>query len=406
MRTIFSAVASAWPLSLLALAAIPCAAASLSEVGQGSGAQCVTAGVNNSGTVVGSCSPASVGGAMTAWMTTSANVETTLLPLATGQHCTTGGIANSGSIIGMCRTSSNARFAVVWHSAAPTSAPLRLLPLQGLLGLLADVRTFPTAFNQTGAVAGSSVSASGDTSAVVWLAGDDTALLASTRGDNCNVSDLSESTVAGRPAVAMNCPNASATLTAKVAQATGLLNAYVATSLPLPGGANYCTVKAINSSLQVLGTCHYPAPDLPRVSFWSSPGATPTVLSNGARSHAVALNNLGRAVLVFQDAQGNEESAFWNPATNTFTVIPPLPGGVRSEVVDIADNDFVILNSDNDDQDNEGAFWRAAVGTSSVGFFDDGFESGLVAVSSNGQYAVGAALDGDDNETGVVTPLP
>lgn len=400
-------IASITLTTCLTLAFAPLSnAVSLSEVGQGSGAQCATAGVNNSGTVVGVCLPASVGGAMTGWMTTAAHVESTLPPLATGQSCSTGGISNNGVIVGTCRSTGNTRFAVTWQASSPTTAPMALLPLPGILGLLADVRSSGTAFNHLGAVAGNSWSASGTATAVVWMAGDDSALAASTRGDNCNVSDLSESNIAGRPAVAMNCPNAAGTFTAKVSQATGLLNAYVATALPLPSGASYCTVKAINSSLQVLGTCHYPAPDLPRVAFWSSPSTAPTVLSNGARSHAVALNNVGHVVLTFQDSNGNDESAFWNPATSVFTVIPPLPGGARSEVLDIADNDFAILNSDNDDQDSEGAFWRTAVGTTSIGFFDDGFESGLVAISSNGQYAVGVALDGDDNETGVVTTLP
>lgn len=395
-------------LPTLVLLAMTCHAHAASLTGEGStaGAQCFATGVNNSGTVVGSCSPASVGGALRAWVAPAVGAETTLQPLMSGQSCAATGIANNGAIIGTCRNGSNVRHAVTWQASAPMSAPLRLLPLPGLLGLLADIRTSATAYNQLGAVAGSSFNSTGDTTAVMWAAGDDTAVQVSSRGDNCNAVDLSEYTTAGRPAVALNCPNASGTLTGKVAQATGLLNAYVVTNLPMPAGGTYCTVSSINSSLQALGTCHFAAPDVPRVAFWSSPSATPTTLVNSARSRAVALNNLGHAVLTFQDAEGNRESAFWDPGTGSFTVIPPLPGGARSEVMDLADNDFAILNSENEDQNVEGAFWRSSTGTTSVGFFEDGEESMLHVVSTNGLFAAGEALDEDDDRNAVVTALP
>jgi hypothetical protein len=381
-------------------------AASFVSQGHAAGAQCVATGVNNSAVVVGSCTPASVSAPRTAWMASTVGTQISLPALASGQNCSAGGITDSGTILGACRSSSNVRHAVTWQSSSPTTAPVRLLPLPGLLGLLADVRTEPASFNGQGDVGGLSIGADGDRTAVVWLSGSANAIAVSTRGDNCAPMDVSESTVNSRPAVALSCPNSAGTYTAKVAQATGLLNAYVATALAVPAGSSYCSLTAINSAMQILGTCHSASPDMPRVAFWNSPSASPVVLSNSARSQAIALNNGGNAIISFQDADGNEEAAFWNPGTGTFTVVAPIAGGTRNDAIDIADNDFVIVNSENNDQNDEAALWRSSTGTVGVGFYDNGEESFFTAVSTNGQYAVGGALDSNDDESAVITTLP
>lgn len=394
-------------VALLAGAGMPCAfAASFVSQGHAAGAQCVATGVNNSAVTVGSCTPASVSAPRTAWMASTVGTQVSLPALASGQYCAAGGITDSGVILGVCRSSSNVRHAVTWSSASPATAPVRLQPLPGILGLLADVRTEPASFNGLGDIGGVSIGSSDERTAVVWLSGSASAITVSTRGDNCVPMDVSESRTSSRPAVALNCPNGSGTFTAKVAQATGLLNAYVTSTLAVPSGSSYCLLTAINSALETLGTCHSGAPDMPRVTFWSSPSAAPTVLSNSARSQAVALNNVGHAILSFQDADGNEESAFWNPGTGTFTVIAPIAGGTRNDVVDIADNDFVIVNSENDDQNDEAALWRASTGTVGLGFYDSGEESVVIAISTNGQYTVGRALDSADDESAVITTLP
>lgn len=343
----------------------PAYSAVLHGEGIAAGLQCAADAINNDGVAVGTCIPASGSGAEVPWIALTAGTQTPLSTLAGGQPCSTNGIANNGVIIGSCTSASGNAFAVIWSASAPDHAPIALSPLPGLLGLLPDVSTGATGYNQVGAVMGVSINAAGVGTAVLWPNGNSTPIMVSSEGDSCVPADVND-TSSFAPPVALDCSNAAGTMTAKIARPTGLLGSYVATPLPIPSGSTYCTVSAINNNNQALGTCHNPAPDVPRAAFWPTFSSQPTTLnalSGNPRNVGMFLNNQGHVVFGYQDADGHGNVGFWNPSTNITTLIPPLTGGKQTSATAFGDNDLVLLVSENSAENGQAAEWTPSGGT-------------------------------------------
>lgn len=416
------------PLTMLCLTALSgllgsvsvSQAATLVNEGHAAGAQCGSTGVNNNGVVVGGCTVGSGTGPMTAFVSTSLGTETPLSPLVAGQSCSPGGIANSGTIIGSCSNGSNVGFAVTWNASTPTSAPMVLNPFPaGLLGLLLPhVSSAATGFNQLGSVIGESENSNGDGTAVIWPAGSSTATPVSSLDDNCVPLDVNNTLINSLPSVALTCPNqnsnAKGTVTAKIAQATGLLGGYVATALPIPVGYEYCTVHEINDAVNAVGACHTTAPDHPVTAFWSSPGSTPillTTLSGNPFNAGIHINNpvapnLVQVTFSYQMANAKHGAGVWTPSTGAVSIIPPFAPNLSIAPAGLADNGLVIVVGENSAEHTQGGTWTPSTGTVATGMLAGGQNNALVQVSRNGLYAVGEAEDSSSTGDAVYTTLP
>lgn len=386
-------------------------------VGEGTaaGAQCDSRGVNNNGVVTGMCLPGNVSGPAVAWVAVTAGTEVPLPPLVTGQSCDALGIANNGTIAGVCVTADNRATGVFWSATAPSSLPQKLQSLSVLgTGLLPEVATAITAYNQSGVLGGESLSGSNDATAVLWLAGSTAPVQLSILHDNCRVADVNDTPINGLPSSALNCPNtATGNDTAKVIQKTGLLGALVTTVLSTPSGSTGCSLSSVNNAMQMLGTCHFAAPDTPSAAYWASPASTPILLSSVSgvagtpRIEGLRLNNNGNAVVSYQNTDGHALLAFWAASTTGATkLIPTLAGGTHVGFVDLSDNDTVALTSENTGEHAQAATWTAAAGTVAIPQFNAGEESGLTAISPNGSYVAGIAEDSAHNDDAVVATLP
>ncbi|MFC3652668.1 hypothetical protein ACFONN_14010 [Dyella humi] len=365
--------------------------------------QCSADDINDSNAVVGSCIPANATNPSVAWYAATRGTTPTLLqPLATGQDCNADALADQGTIVGSCTDANNRSFGVIWNT--PTSAPVKLAPLPILSGLnlAPDVATGATGYNLSGDVVGESASGSGVATAVLWPAMTGTPIIVSSYGDNCSAVDVNGTNEgpsgAGHPSVALNCPTSTGLVQGKLAQYTaGLLGyAYTATTLPLPTGATHCTVAALNDALQAVGTCHFPAPDHPQTAYWPSPTSTPNLLtvSGNARNGADFINAPGNVVFEYQTTSGDSSAGFWIPTSNTVTLIPPLPGGVRTVAEGLGDNGTVTLTSEDSNENWEGAKWTTATGTVALGFENSGVDSSVVG---SNQAGTAAATDGEDS---------
>lgn len=369
--------------------------------------QCAASDINDSKNVVGSCVPGNATGPAVAWYAaTPGTTPTVLQALVTGQSCSASGMINDGIIVGGCVDANNHPFGVIWTSS--TAVPIQLQPLSALqTGLLADITTGATGYNQNGAVIGESVSDDGDSTAVLWPSGSGTPIFVSSYADNCSAVDVNATNVNGQPSVALNCPtnpspgNPGPAFGA-IAQYTGLLGSYVVTRLPLPSGATHCTVAGINDALQAVGTCHFPAPDHPQAAFWATPTSTPQLITAtqlNARNHGAFINSGGNVVFTYQDSNGDGNAGFWNTTSNTVTVIPDLPGGTRCASVGLGDNNTVALTCETNHEQPEAAEWTSAGGTVALGFMNGGSDSGVTAVNKGG---TAAAVNGEGSTENVV----
>lgn len=381
------------------------------------GAQCKAAGINNSGMTVGNCSPANPSAIKAPWVddSTTAGGQLLLTTLVAGQPCVAEGIANSGKVVGECADANNVNFGASWDASSPGSPATRLAPLPGtiLFPLLrpADMSTQPSAFNQRGGIVGSSISGTGVGTVVIYAAtGGGTPQRVSDWGDNCVATSVNFTLLNGYPSIAMNCPNAGGTTTATVA-VRSTAAAYSKVALTMPTGTTDCTVIAINDQSQLAGTC---APssttDVPETVFWSSPTATPIVLTrkDRAKNAAVDLNNLGHIVGVVFDTNGKTQPFLWDPVAGPAegVLISPPTGAKSSQPIAVADNDTVALVSTDSNQYVTGCTWTPTAGTQCIAPLAGGKKSVLTTISQNGSYAAGVANDSGQNDVAIAADLP
>lgn len=393
----------------------PAMAASLMSLGHAAGAQCSASDVNDSGVVVGQCKPGNTNGSLVAWVSV-AGAEISLAPLAATKGCDAGGSTNSGAVVGSCTDANGVAFAVRWNSASPTSAPVKLAPLPGLLGLGADVSTVAGAYNQFGYIAGQSVSGNGSSTAVLWSPGGGTAIQVSARGDNCAAVDVVDTVAVDQPAVLLNCPSGTGTVTPKLATPTGLLGSYVTATLAKNGASTYCVAAAINTALQVLGSCVLPAAPFTRAAFWSTPSVAAVVLNLpnftgdtvGKRNGGMFLNDLGHIIYWYQMADGRRNVGYSDPVHNIVLPIPPLHVGATVMASGLGNNDLVVVAGENGSENTQAAIFNPAspAVVTPVPLFGGGAHSVLSAISRSGSYAVGVADDSNHDANAVMTTLP
>lgn len=375
--------------------------------------QCATDDINDSNGVVGTCTPASVSGpAVATYAATPGTTPTVLQALVSGQDCGATGLADSNIIIGSCLDANNRPFGVIWTS--PTHAPTVLSPLPALKGaltqLIADVTSTATAYNPNGAVVGESTSGGGVDTAVLWPAGTGSGssmIVVSTYGDNCQAVDVNAALIHGLPSVALDCPliptgSNPGPMIGKIAENNALHGGYALYPLELPAGATYCTASAINDALQVMGTCHFTAPDDPQTAFWTSPTSAPVLLvvSGSARNGGAAMNSSGNIAFDYQDSSGKGQAGFWNTSSHTVTLISDLSGGSRCSVAGLGDNDTVTLNCENANEQNEAAKWTSTAGITDLGDLNNGDDSAVTATNKGGTAAALAGEDVNQNELG------
>lgn len=383
--------------------------------GNVAGPQCETAGVNDSGQVVGNCNPATPGNNANAWFAPAlAGPQQVLLPLDAGKPCSVSAIANNGSIVGTCASVGSVTFAVLWNASAPGGTPIAMkpLPFQLLLPPLrpADKQTVPTAQNKNGVVLAQSLSANGDATVVVYTDGGATPQRVSGWGDNCFGVDLTETLTNGKPVILMKCPGPNGTPVITVASWGGA--AYTLVTPPLPPGASYCEAVDMNDAGQFVGTCMFPgtSPDKLQTGYWGSASSSPSLLTMplNAQNVAVAINALGHVVAYGRDPSGLLTLLFWPTPTNPFTVqsIQPLPGSNQVSFAGLANDDTVAMTCLNSSQYPTACYWRPLGGTVAIPALSGGLKSTLNGISPSGSIVSGAATDAAKKLNAVAANLP
>ncbi|MGR3965207.1 hypothetical protein FW800_12215 [Pseudomonas sp. 910_23] len=380
------------------------------------GAQCAPVDINNTGITAGNCRPASTTANNVAWVADGAahGAQSALTSLASGQPCSASALSNNGKVMGNCNDASNSNFGVVWTATSPAVAPIKLdsLPATLLIPLLRpkDVATNAVAINDRGDVAGSSLDADNQGTAVFYANGSGTPERVSNWGDNCAVADVNLPTT-GTPQLALNCPNNAGNTTARVAEKNGV--SYSMTDLALPTGASYCTVtRAINAS-SFVGTCIYPnsAVNVTKSAFWSNKTAAPAVLSlsSGSKNMALGINEAGRVLVSQSTVDGRNQYMMWLPSPLPIPIIAiiPLPtGSAWGEAGAITSGEIVALNVLNSDQYSQGCTWTQSAGTVCLLPISGGKNSEIRAVSKNGAYMTGMVLNATQTAIAVTTTLP
>lgn len=413
-------MAAPYVLSAVAIVFAPIVpAATIASLGHAAGAQCAAADVDDAGDVVGSCSPANTNGPIVAWVSAVGGNEMPLAPLATGHSCVAQGITQGKKVVGHCDDASLMNFTVVWNAASPTSPPVKLVPLAGLLGLLPppDVGTSATGYNQFGSVVGESVAGNGDFTAVVWTAGSGTPVQVSSRGDNCRAVDVQSQTATGNPIVLLDCPSGGLTIS-KIATPTGLLGAYVAAPLPLATRASDCIVTSINATGQILGTCEFS--DLTKDPFsravlWLTPTSTPITLNLpnsagdliGKASAGVAENDAGDFIFQYRTSDGRTNAGYLDLSGNAAFFLPSLQAGTNVAAIGLSETGVVLGEATNATEHGQPVTWSVgSLSLSTVPLFDGSLGGVATAISPNGGFTVGSTIDSSHVEDAIEETLP
>jgi hypothetical protein len=423
MRSFMNSVSASLCIATAAFGiAAPAPAATLASHGHASGAQCGATDVNDSGVAAGPCSQGNTNGPTVAWVAV-AGTEVSLPSLVTGGSCSASGITNGGRIIGACADLNRIAFAVSWSAISPSIAPAKLTPLPGLLGLgiLADIRSAATAYNQFGAIAGTSIAGNGVRTAVVWPAGSSAPVQASARGDNCTAVDVQVQTVAGNPTILLDCPSGSGAVVPRIATPTGLLGAYVTSDLIKFPTASYCEAGSINAFSEVVGACASPGPPFERAAVWASTTAAPSVLflpngpndSVGKASTGLFLNDAGHLVYQYRTSDGRSNAGFINIVVGTPNYDVPMEAPTLSPQTNViatglGENDLVLVMGVNAGGHGQAAVWNLAFPTVLTPVPLDGGSTGnaVSIMSSSGYVAAGSEVDSNHVVDAVVATLP
>ncbi len=375
--------------------------------------QCSAVDVNDAGTLVENCK---VADASTAYMVLSGSTAQ-LSPLSStpgGVPCSATAINNAQAghetIIGRCNDGNNVSQAVAWSSSAPSS-PLQLMPVSGLLGIGAGVRTRAVDVSAQGTVIGSSFDASGSSVPVYWNPGSGTAnalpipLLAQQM--NCAPTSINNT---ASPSIVGNCPAANGKSAAVLWNSVS--SAYA--TLPVPSGASYCDADQVNAKGQILGNCRY-GTDTYRAVVWGAGGTGPSVLmtvngNSAQRSIGAHLNDTGMVAVDYlaQGAQaGFYEPALWNPAGSDASAITLPSGAIHGTVLGLGNNGKMIGNFETSGGDTH----PFHVEPNSLAAVDDGSPEGgpnaaVTAYSPGGTMEAGQGENSNDAQQAIVQAIP
>jgi hypothetical protein len=307
--------------------------------------ECVAPSVNDAGTVVGSCNVDVFEEGFV--RLPRASSSTVLAPL-TILPCEVLGITNAAAgnetIVGSCVDANFDMQGVFWRSAGPSTTPTLLQPLS-LLDLLPDVLTEATAFNTSGVIVGISIDGDGDETPVSWSStGYPTALAPPllpllSENTGCEPAAIND---ARTPSIIANCGEYNADGGDQAVLWQGVTSAY--TVLPVPTGADYCSVSAVNLVGQILGLCFYGS-DVDRVTVWGAGGTGPTVLmtvgrATVSRTFDVGINDSGMVACNYLAGGASadfKEPCSWNPSGgNTDAVAISAPAGATGPTTNVA----------------------------------------------------------------------
>ena len=377
----------------------------LENDGTGPGQQAGANAVNNSGQMVGSFIDNT--GLSNAYVRLSPGTLTPLPPLVAGQPCTAESITDSGRIAGSCRDGAGRGQPVQWSASTPTAAPVQLF------GPALTVRSGANAVNQQGAEVGVSATINDTFYPMLWPAGSAGGValpisllaLVGLGSTNCVAVDAADGS-ATTPVVVGNCPDLQGRPLAVIwTWSPGLLGVgagYSVSLLPIPSGAQFCAVSAINVLTQALGTCDYGPGNGPRTVRWAANGGAATVLTsvNGVVVHnsGIAINANGQIVAEYIGAGDFRNPVYWDPDAGTVAAIAPLPGGSTCVATDLSDTSVVVGQSETLYGHAHAFAWTLTGGTVDLGVLPGGNNSAVSSIAHGGAYAA-ATSEGGGNHT-------
>jgi len=375
--------------------------------GHGAGTQCASTGVNDGGEVVGACRS---GTGVPVAFTAPAGIELPLAPPSGSLGCAAEGVANDGTVVGQCRTNAGTLAAVRWSSPAASSAPEALTPLS-LLGLLNQVSSIASSFNQVGVIGGSSLDGNGNGTAVLWMRGQTSPTQVSNGGDNCTVVDETDALM---PVVILNCPDGNGRKVAKYAVPTGLLGTYSLRPMATDPDALNCYAAGINNKGMVIGTCEYATTPYDRLATWKSPyeNVFTSAISNPVdlteySTRGAFINNNGNIVVHFRGSKGYDTAAYIDGATLGQLIIPASLPGTPVVATALADNNRVLVErEDTVGRVRSGIFEPATPNTMKTETYPGALNSGVDAISMSGNNVAGSVEDADHTETAVAARVP
>jgi hypothetical protein len=119
-------------------------------------------------------------------------------------------------------------------------------------------------------------------------------------------------------------------------------------------------------------------------------------------SIATLLNNAGKVVVAYEDADGNGSTALWDTTGNSVTLVPAFTTGVGSSGVALADNGTLLVMGANSATDTQSATWDPVNGLQSLGFYNGGLNTMIDVISQDGSSISGAAEDSTQTITAVL----
>jgi uncharacterized membrane protein len=304
------------------------------------GTSCSAAGVNSRGTSIGLCtgSHASGGHAVGVYQLLGDSAPTPLPVLAAGKGCRPVALSDMGATdfaAGSCEDAAGDTRAVRWAANGQgrfATGPQILMPLQGLIGLGADLSASVAAINRYGVVAGDSIAVTGRHRAVVWLAGSVAAvplpeppvsLVSSISG--CSATAINHAVL---PKVVGTCQVTNGIDVADIALrwTTGAVGALSAAVLGDIGG-NHCGAVDVNLGGDAVGSCADADGDATAI-LWAANTLDPFIIVAADQSMAAGINDNGAVAGSYITDDGYLHAYVGMPLrTPALTDVGTLPGG-------------------------------------------------------------------------------
>lgn len=310
------------------------------------GASCSASGVNSRGTSIGVCSGshASGGHAVGVFQLFGDVAPTPLPPLAAGRVCSPTAISDTSAtdfVAGSCEDAGGNSRAVRWTANAQgrfVAAPQVLAPLQGLLGLGADIEATVASINAFGAVVGDSIGVDGHHRAAIWRAGSTAAAqlpdppvpLLATVG-RCTAGAINNT---ASPKATGTCEVVNGTSVANVAVrwtagSGGFFSAAVLGDI----GGSYCGALDINSLGDTVGLCADAAGDATAV-LWAADTTAAFIIVAADQSMVAGINDARVVAGSYVTDDGYLHGYVGTPLSSpTLSDIGMLPGGHSCGVV-------------------------------------------------------------------------
>ncbi|WP_226470300.1 hypothetical protein [Luteimonas panaciterrae] len=357
---------------------------------------CAATNTNNAGAVVGTCRDVD-GHVGAVYWAPGTELPIPLSTLEPDGPCSVYDINNANVAAGNCEQGAAGEFFPVrWTLSLPSSLPQRLNPLLG------HVKARARIINHAGVVGGASLDGSGSPRAVIWRAGQASAvelpelgllppLLSSSAG--CQIADMTDD---ASPVVVGTCSLDEGGSIA-VQWKPGVLGHTVSRLPRLPDGSN-CSAAAINQNGQIAGTCETEDGDIVAVR-WAADGTLTYLddlqMSGPSREQlmVVDMNEAGIIVGNYLTDEGFSRAFVWSPVDDPESEealdIGGL-GGFWTMVTDIADDGTFTGESETSEGALEGLIGSVSQPTVGIGTLG-GFTSAPAALSDSGNYLVGTS---------------